>query len=43
MKTAPQIASRWNNVINPKSVKGSWTYEEDETIINFVREQGYKE
>lgn len=42
-KTAPQIAGRWEKVLNPKLVKGSWTREEDETIINYVRQHGDKD
>jgi hypothetical protein len=41
-KTAPQLAGRWDKVINPQLVKGSWTREEDETIITFVRANGDK-
>jgi hypothetical protein len=41
-KTAPQLAGRWDKVINPQIVKGSWTREEDETIITFVRANGDK-
>ncbi|OHS92963.1 Myb-like DNA-binding domain containing protein [Tritrichomonas foetus] len=42
-KTAPQLAGRWEKVINPQLIKGSWTREEDETIINYVREHGDKD
>ena len=42
-KTAPQIAGRWEKVLNPTLVKGSWTREEDETIINYVRQHGDKD
>jgi hypothetical protein len=41
-KTAPQLASRWDKVLNPRLVKGSWTHEEDETIIKYVEEYGDK-
>ena len=42
-KTAAQLSGRWDKVINPALVKGSWTTEEDETIITFVRENGDKD
>ena len=42
-KTAAQLSGRWDKVINPKLVKGSWTTEEDETIIQFVQENGDKD
>jgi hypothetical protein len=42
-KTAPQISGRWDKVINPRLVKGSWTREEDATIVTFVREHGDKD
>ena len=41
-KTAQQIAGRWGKVLNPHLVKGSWTREEDEMIINFVKQNGPK-
>jgi hypothetical protein len=41
-KTAAQIASRWDKVLNPRLVKGSWTHEEDESIIKYVQEFGDK-
>ena len=41
-KTAVQIEERWEKVINPVLIKGSWTPEEDETIINFVSQYGVK-
>jgi hypothetical protein len=41
-KTVQQIAERWDKVLNPILVKGSWTREEDETIISFVRREGTK-
>lgn len=41
-KTGQQVAERWDKVINPKLVKGSWTREEDEIIVNYVREHGAK-
>jgi hypothetical protein len=39
-KSAQQIAGRWGKVLNPNLVKGSWTREEDEAIIEFVSENG---
>lgn len=42
-KTPQQIAERWEKVLNPSLVKGSWTREEDETIIKFVSEKGTKD
>lgn len=41
-KTAQQIAERWEKVLNPTLIKGSWTREEDETIISFVQQYGTK-
>ena len=41
-KTVQQIAERWGKVVNPKLVKGSWTRQEDETIILFVKQYGVK-
>jgi hypothetical protein len=41
-KTAQQIAERWSKVLNPGLVKGSWTRQEDETIIEFVHQYGTK-
>lgn len=41
-KTAQQIAERWEKVLNPTLIKGSWTREEDETIVNFVQQYGTK-
>jgi hypothetical protein len=39
-KTVHQLADRWEKVVNPSLVKGSWTREEDEIIINWVATQG---
>jgi hypothetical protein len=39
-KTTQQIAGRWNNVLNPALVKGSWTKEEDHAICSFVEKNG---
>lgn len=41
-KTAIQIEERWEKVIDPALIKGSWTPEEDEKIISFVAEFGLK-
>ena len=41
-KTTQQVTERWEKVLNPNLVKGSWTREEDETIIKFVQEFGSK-
>ena len=39
-KTSAQIAGRWEKVLNPRLVKGSWTREEDEKIVAYVKEHG---
>ena len=39
-KTSHQIVDRWEKVLNPNLVKGSWTREEDELIMNWVRMNG---
>lgn len=41
-KTTQQVSERWEKVLNPKLIKGSWTREEDQTIIKFVHENGSK-
>lgn len=41
-KTAQQVADRWNKVLNPELVKGSWTPEEDAFIIDWVKTHGAK-
>ena len=41
-KTGQQVAERWEKVLNPTLIKGSWTREEDETIIEFVKQYGTK-
>jgi hypothetical protein len=33
-KNVQQVADRWNKVLNPELVKGSWALEEDEAIIH---------
>jgi hypothetical protein len=42
-KTASQLAGRWDTVINPRLVKGSWTRAEDEAILSYVREHGERD
>jgi hypothetical protein len=42
-KTAPQIAGRWDKVIDPRLIKGCWTREEDEAILKFVEAHGNKD
>jgi hypothetical protein len=39
-KTVHQVADRWEKVVNQSLIKGSWTREEDETIINWVKVNG---
>ena len=39
-KTAQQLAGRWEKVLNPRLVKGSWTRNEDEMILNYVLQNG---
>ncbi|OHT15870.1 Myb-like DNA-binding domain containing protein [Tritrichomonas foetus] len=39
-KTVHQVVDRWEKVVNPALVKGSWTREEDEAIIQWVRSHG---
>lgn len=41
-KSAHQVADRWAKVLNPSLVKGSWTYDEDAQIVNWVSENGPK-
>lgn len=41
-KSTQQVTERWEKVLNPALVKGSWTREEDEIIVRFVREFGPK-
>lgn len=41
-KTIQQLTDRWNKVLNPNLVKGAWTAEEDQLIINWVTENGPK-
>jgi hypothetical protein len=39
-KTVHQVVDRWEKVVDPSLVKGSWTREEDEMIINWVKVNG---
>jgi hypothetical protein len=41
-KTHQQITERWDKALNPWLVKGSWTWEEDEAIIDVVKHEGTK-
>lgn len=41
-KTVQQVSERWSKVVNPSLVKGSWTRQEDEIIIEFVKKHGFK-
>ena len=41
-KTSQQIFERWTKVLDPSLLKGSWTRQEDETIIQYVRTYGCK-
>jgi hypothetical protein len=41
-KTGQQVTERWDKVLNPKLMKGSWTRQEDEMIIAFVQKNGTK-
>lgn len=41
-KTVQQVSERWSKVVNPTLIKGSWTRQEDEIIIEFVKQHGVK-
>lgn len=41
-KTSQQVSDRWNKVLNPELIKGSWTEKEDAFIIEWVRTHGAK-
>jgi hypothetical protein len=41
-KTAQQVSERWSKVVDPALVKGSWTRQEDETILDYVAQYGTK-
>ncbi|XP_006644989.1 transcription factor MYB3R-2 [Oryza brachyantha] len=39
-RTEVQCLHRWQKVLNPELIKGPWTPEEDDQIINLVKEYG---
>jgi hypothetical protein len=39
-KTSQQLFERWTKVLDPRLLKGSWTRQEDEVIIQYVRTYG---
>jgi hypothetical protein len=39
-KNQQQVAERWTKVLDPRLVKGSWTREEDQRILDFVKAEG---
>jgi hypothetical protein len=39
-KTAKQISERWRTVLDPTVVRGPWSREEDQTIVDFVAREG---
>ena len=41
-KTQQQVMERWVKVLDPNLMKGSWTGQEDQTIIRFVEVHGRK-
>jgi hypothetical protein len=41
-KTAQQASDRWNKVLNPDLVKGSWGVDEDQKILDWVQSHGAK-
>ncbi|XP_010918509.1 uncharacterized protein [Elaeis guineensis] len=41
-RTDVQCLHRWQKVLNPELVKGTWTREEDDLIIQLVEKHGYK-
>lgn len=41
-KAHNQVIDRWEKVLDPSLLKGSWTRQEDETIISFVNQNGRK-
>jgi hypothetical protein len=42
-KTTQQINDRWEKVLNPRLIKGSWTGAEDEIILSHVTRHGAKD
>ncbi|KAF0312427.1 Myb-related protein A [Amphibalanus amphitrite] len=41
-KNEYDIQSRWNRVVNPELVKGPWTKEEDDRVVELVHQYGAK-
>jgi hypothetical protein len=41
-KSQQQVVERWTKVLDPHLVKGSWTGEEDQMILEFVKNHGTK-
>lgn len=41
-KTQQQVIERWTKVLDPNLTKGSWTGQEDQTILRFVEAHGKK-
>uniref|UniRef100_A0A1B0BCS5 Myb protein n=1 Tax=Glossina palpalis gambiensis TaxID=67801 RepID=A0A1B0BCS5_9MUSC len=41
-RTEPQVQQRWARVLNPELIKGPWTREEDEKVMELVRRFGPK-
>jgi hypothetical protein len=39
-RTIPEIASRWDHCLNPELIKGSFLEDEDNRIIEFVKQHG---
>jgi hypothetical protein len=39
-KTSQQLFERWTKVLDPRLLKGSWTRQEDEVIIQYVQTYG---
>ncbi|KAJ8766120.1 hypothetical protein K2173_021637 [Erythroxylum novogranatense] len=41
-RTISQCFCRWKRVLNPEIIKGTWTKEEDDCIIELVRKYGFR-